>query len=174
MTVYEKQEIHLECEFELPNLESTWYKDNTEIKYALGLDRCFVKTIGTVHQLVVLDAKLDDYGKYSCAAKLNKTNCDVKVLETPVEVVKQLENQEVVEKQTAVFSCTLNRPRLRISWFKNNLKLAENERIQFEQEGKVYKLIINNSQLDDISTYKIRVEDGPESSAQLNVKGTFK
>ena len=174
VTVYEKNEIHLECEFEIANLDSIWYKDNTDIKYALGVERCYAKTIGRVHQLVVLEARLDDYGKYSCAAKLNRTNCEVKVLETPVEVVKPLENQEVVEKQTAVFQCTLNKPRLKVTWYKNNIKLAENDRIKYEQEGKVYKLIINNSQLEDKASYKIKIEDGPESNAaKLNVIGKF-
>ena len=117
---------------------------------------------------------MEDIGSYSCTVKLSKTNCNVKVLEPRVEVIKPLENQEVVEKQTATFSCTLSKPRLKVSWFKNDKKLSENDRIQFEQEGKIYRLIIGNAQLDDKATYKIKFEEDAESSAQLIVKGKIK
>ena len=117
---------------------------------------------------------MEDIGSYSCTVKLSKTNCNVKVLEPRVEVIKPLENQEVVEKQTATFSCTLSKPRLKVLWFKNDKKLSENDRIQFEQEGKIYRLIIGNAQLDDKATYKIKFEDDAESSAKLNVKGKIR
>lgn len=171
VTVYEKQEILLECEFSDPNLEAVWCKDNIDVKYAIGLDRCNKKVNGTVHQLVILESKLDDLGVYSCTAKLAKTQCNVKVLEKPIEVIKPLEDQEVVEKQTAVFSCTLSKPRLKVAWYKNGAKIKETDRIQFAQEGKVYKLIINNAELDDKAKYTIKFEEDCESSAKLNVKG---
>lgn len=117
---------------------------------------------------------MEDIGSYSCTVKLSKTSCNVKVLEPRVEVIKPLENQEVVEKQTATFSCTLSKPRLKVSWFKNDKKLSENDRIQFEQEGKIYRLIIGNAQLDDKATFKIKFEDDAESSAKLNVKGKIR
>ena len=161
----------LECEFSVPNLEAVWCKDNMDIKYAIGLDRCSKKVNGTLYQLIVSDSTLEDTGCYSCLVKLAKTSCNVKVMERPVEVVKPLTDQEVVEKQTATFSCTLSRPRLKVSWYKNNVKLSEDGRIEFAVEGKVYKLIINNAQLDDKATYKIKFEDDAESNAKLTVKG---
>ena len=163
----------LECEFSVPNLEAVWSKDNMDVKYALGLERCNKKVNGTVYQLIVSDSTLEDIGSYSCLVKLAKTSCNVKVRERPIEIVKPLTDQEVVEKQTATFSCTLSKPRLKVAWFKNNVKLSEDGRIEFAQEGKVYKLIINNAQLDDKATYKIKFEEEAESSAQLNVKGYF-
>jgi titin len=169
VSVFEKEEIHLECEFETPNLDAVWHKDNTDAKLMLGIDRCYSKVNGTVHYLTILGAKLDDMGSYSCTAKLSKTSCNVNVKETPVAVVKPLDNQEVVEKQTATFACTLNKPRLKVTWYRGDTKLTETDRIQFAQEGKVYKLMISNAQLDDKSSYGIKVDD-VESKAQLNVK----
>ena len=174
VTVHEKNEIVLECEFELPNLVAVWYKDDLDVKHALDSERCYPKISGTVHRLTIMDAKLDDFGKYSCSAKLSKTACRVQVLEAPAKVVKPMHNQEVIEKQTAVFDCTLSKPRLKVSWYRNDTKLSEDERIHFAQEGKVYKLIINDSQLEDKATYRIKYEEYgvlAESAAQLNVKG---
>jgi len=169
VSVFEKQEIHLECEFETPNLDAVWHLNGSDAKLMLGIDRCYSKVNGTVYHLTILDAKLDDFGEYSCTAKLSKTTCNVIVKETPVAVVKPLDNQEVVEKQTATFSCTLNKPRLQVAWYCGDKKLAQNDRIQFAQEGKLYKLIIANAQLEDKATYSIKVDDA-ESKAQLNVK----
>lgn len=170
VSVYEKQEIVLECEFNRANCEAIWHKDNIEVKYSLGLDRFSKKVIGTVHRLTIYEAKLDDAGSYSCTVKKTKTSCDVKVSEKPVEVMKMLEDQEVVEKQKATFVCTLSKPRLKVTWFKNDQKLSENSRVQFVQEGKIYKLVIENAQLEDRAVYKIKFEDEAESSAELFVK----
>ena len=82
-----------------------------------------------------------------------------------------LEDQVVTERQTATFVCTLSKPKLKVTWYKNNQKLNENDRIQFIQDGKNYKLVIDNSQLDDAATYKIKFGDDCESKAELIVKG---
>ena len=124
----------------------------------------------SVYSLVIPEAKLEDAGTYSCTVKLTKTSCVVKVAEKPVEVLKALEDEEVTEKQTATFVCTLSKPRLRVSWYKNDQKLTENRRVQFVQEGKVYKLVINDAQLDDADEYKIRFDEEGEVKAQLRVK----
>lgn len=170
VSVYEKQEIFLECSFNHPNSEPVWLKDNIDVKFSVGSDRFIKKCVENVYTLVIPEAKLEDCGTYSCTVKLAKTSCSVKVSEKPVEVVKMLEDQEVIEKQVATFSCTLSKPRLKVSWYKNDQKLSENKRIQFVQEGKVYKLVINDAQLDDAAEYKIKFDDGAESKAQLVVK----
>ena len=79
-TVYEKQELVLECEFNRPDVEAVWHKDNIEVKYSLGADRFSKKVNGTVHKLTVYEAKLEDAGAYSCYVKLTKPSCNVKVL----------------------------------------------------------------------------------------------
>jgi len=168
-TVAEKQEIRLECEFDRANIEALWLVNNVDVKYALGMDR-FKKIVnGGVYQLVVYEAKLDDAGRYSCTVKKTETNCAVKVTEQVVEVVKPLEDQEVVEKQTATFSCSLSKPRLNVTWFKNGVKLPENEKYQSVKEGKVYKLVIKNAALEDEDKYTIKYLDECESSADLRV-----
>lgn len=170
MTVYDKQEVVLECELSKPNADVVWQKDNVDVKYSLGLDRFNRKVNGNVYRLTIYSATLDDAGTYSCVLKQTKTSCEVKVLEKPVEVIKPLEDEEVAEKQTATFVCALSKPRMKVVWYKDDQKIKENDRVQFAQEGKIYKLIINNAQIEDRGTYKIKFEEA-ESSAQLSVKG---
>ncbi len=174
VTVFEKQQIVLECEYNQPNLEAVWQKDNIDIKYSIGLDRCNRKCNGTIYSLVIYESRFEDAGLYTCTLKHAKTSGEVKVLEKPVEVIKPLQDEEVVEKQTATFVCTLSKPRLKVTWLKNGKKINENDHFQFAQEGKVYKLMINNAQLDDADKYTIKFGEEAESTAELFVKGLFK
>jgi titin len=169
--VYEKQEIVLECEFSRPNVEANWQKGSMEIKYSLEPERYAKKCEGGVYRLTIFEAKLEDAGAYSCTVKTTKTSCDVKVLELLAEVMKPLEDQTVVEKQRATFTCTLSKPRLKVAWFKGATKITENKDIQFVQEGKVYKLVISNAKLDDAGQYTVKYENECESTAELTVKG---
>jgi len=168
-TVAEKQEIRLECEFDRANIDAVWLVNNVDVKYALGADRFRKSVNGGVYQLVVFEAKLDDAGKYSCTVKKTETSCQVKVTEQVVEVVRPLEDQEVVETQMATFTCTLSRPRLNVVWLKNGVKLPENDKYQAVKEGKVYKLVIKSACLDDEDTYTVRYAEECESSAGLRV-----
>jgi hypothetical protein len=172
VTVYEKQQISLECELSKPNGDAVWQKDGVDVKYSLGLDRYSKKVDGNVYKLVVYEAQLEDTANFACSLKQTKTTCEVKVLEKPVEVIKPLEDEEVVENQKATFVCVLSKPRLKVAWYKDGEKLKEGGRIQFAQEGKVYKLIIDGARPEDKGSYKIKFED-TESAADLHVKGTF-
>lgn len=168
-TVAEKQEIKLECEFDRANIDAVWMLNGVDVKYALGTDR-FKKIVnGGVYQLIVMEAKLDDMGTFSCTVKKTETSCNVKVTEQVVEVVKGLQDQEVVENQMATFTCTLSRPRLNVSWFKAGVKIVEGDKYQSVKEGKVYKLVVKNAQMDDEDKYTIKYADECELSASLTV-----
>ena len=80
VTVYEKEEIILECELSVANADAIWLKDGIDVKYALGLERFNKKSSGNSYRLTVFEAKLEDLGSYSCTVKLTKTACNVNVL----------------------------------------------------------------------------------------------
>lgn len=170
-TVFEKDEVKLECEFDRAGADATWTKDGVDVKYALGLDRFAKKSSGGVYTLVIPSASLEDGGKFACTVKKTETSCQVVVKEQPVQVVKGLEDQEVVENQAATFTCTLSRPRLDVTWLKNGKELREGDKYQMVKEGKVYKLVLKACQLEDEDKYTIKFQDDCESSANLAVRG---
>ena len=79
LSVYEKQEIVLECEFSKSNVDAVWQKDGLDIKYSFDSNRISKTVIGTVHKLVIYEAQLSDSSDYSCAVKRLRTSCNVKV-----------------------------------------------------------------------------------------------
>jgi hypothetical protein len=174
LTVYEKDEIILECEFNRPNVEAIWHKDNADIKYSLGNDRYSKKNNGNIYRLTIYEAKLEDAGSYSCTVKSSKTNCELKVLDN---VIKPLSDQKCTESETVKFEIHLNKdiPIENIHWYKDGIKLEngdEKGRIEIVSVGKIHSLYIKNSKLDDIGTYEVKTGN-IKSSANLKVKGNL-
>lgn len=172
LTVFEKDEIILECEFSRPNVEATWQKDNSDIKYSLENMRYNKKVDGNVYRLTIYEAKLEDAGTYSCVVKSTKTSCEVKVL---VNIEKGLSDQKCVEGDNVKFEIKLNRDlnKENILWYKDGIKLEdgdENGRIKFICDGKNHSLLINDAKIDDIAIYEVKLGN-VKSSANLKVKG---
>lgn len=174
VTVYEKDEIILECEFNRSNIEAIWQKDNADIKYSLGIDRYNKKFNGNVYRLTIYEAKLEDAGSYSCIVKSTKTSCEVKVLDN---IAKGLSDQRCTEGEDAKFEIKFNKDiKLEnITWFKDGVKLENGDdkgRIEIISDGKTNVLLIKNAKLDDVGNYEVKVGN-LKSSANLKVKGIF-
>lgn len=82
-----------------------------------------------------------------------------------------MEDQECIEKQSVALTCALSKPRLKVQWFKDDEEITENDRIRFAQEGKSYKLVIDNANLSDTGKYILKYNDEVETSCELSVKG---
>jgi hypothetical protein len=174
LTVYEKDEIVLECEFNRPNVEASWQKDNVDIKYSLGTERHNKKVNGNVYRLTIYEAKLEDAGSYSCTVKSTKTSCVVKVLDN---IAKGLSNQSCTEGDEVKFECLFNKEvkSENVIWYKDGVKVDHGDdkgRFQIISDGKTQTLVIKNAKLDDIGNYEIKIGN-LKSSATLKVKGKF-
>lgn len=62
---------------------------------------------------------------------------------------------------------------MQVKWNKNGQELKEDNRIKFESQGTVYKLVIKNAQLDDADQYIITLPTGEKSKAMLTVEGMY-
>lgn len=174
LTVYEKDEIILECEFNRPNVEAIWHKDNADIKYSLGNDRYNKKLNGNTYRLTIYEAKLEDAGSYSCTVKSSKTSCELKVLDN---VIKPLSDQKCTEGENVKFEIHINKdiPFESIFWYKDGIKLEngdEKGRIEIVSEGKIHSLYIKNAKLDDIGAYEVKTGN-IKSNGNLKVKGNL-
>lgn len=170
VTVYEKEDIVLDCECSKSNVQSQWHSNGMDIKFSIGLDRIEKSVVNSVHKVIIHEAALEDSGLFSCTFKGGvKTTCNVKVVERPVEVIEPLQDTVCTENQTIVLQCVLSKPRLKVEWFKDDAPLKENKHIQILSEGKTYKIVLNQTELDDIGRYKIKFKDEAETSCQLSV-----
>ena len=54
-----------------------------------------------------------------------------------MRIVKNLEDLEVTEKESAAFVCEISHDEVECHWFKGNTKLKAGDNIKMRQEGEV-------------------------------------
>ena len=90
-------------------------------------------------------------------------------VELPVEVLKPLSNQEVIEKQTTTFECEFSKPNQTAKWFQNGDEItADWGRFKSEVDGTVYRLIITATEMSDASKYRCVIKE-KQTSGKLTV-----
>lgn len=88
----------------------------------------------------------------------------------PPEFIKPLENQEVKEGETVIFTCELNIDNTTSKWFHEGREISDNKRYSIVSEGTIHRLIITDAILPDAGDITVKVED-KSSTAVLTVHG---
>ncbi|XP_066263583.1 obscurin-like [Branchiostoma lanceolatum] len=156
------------CEMSKPDIEATWYRGEEKIKAG---EKYEMEREGCVHRLLIRGIRLDDASSYTCANKDNKTTAALVVDALPLEIVRDLEDVEVWEKETATFAIEMNHEGREVEWYKKGGKCEKSDTVDMKSEGYKYYLVIQDCQLSDMGTVKFQ-SDRQKSSATLLVKGT--
>ncbi|OWK11577.1 hypothetical protein Celaphus_00002898 [Cervus elaphus hippelaphus] len=162
----EKEKVALDCELSRPNVDVRWLKDSVELRAS--------KTMGMVAQgacrsLVIYRCELGDQGVYVCDAHDAQSSASLKVQGRNVQIVRPLEDVEVVEKEGATFSCEVSHDEVPAQWFWEDSKLRPSDNVRIRQEGRTYILIYRRVLVEDAGEIKF-VAGNAESRAQLRVK----
>nr|XP_025844503.1 obscurin [Vulpes vulpes] len=162
----EKDMVTLECELSRPNVDVRWLKDGVELRVG--------KTVGMVAQgacrsLIIYRCELGDQGVYVCDARDTQSSASLKVQGRKVQIVRPLEDVEVMEKEGATFSCEVSLDEVPAEWFWEGSKLRPSDNVRIRQEGRTHTLIYRRVLVEDAGEIKFVVETA-ESRAQLRVK----
>uniref|UniRef100_A0A480NF45 Obscurin n=1 Tax=Sus scrofa TaxID=9823 RepID=A0A480NF45_PIG len=162
----EKDKVILDCELSRPNVDVRWLKDGVELRLS--------KTVGMVAQgscrsLIIYRCELGDQGVYMCDAHDAQTSASLKVQGRNVQIVRPLEDVEVMEKEGATFSCEVSHDEVPAHWFREGIKLRPTDNVRIRQEGRTYTLIYRRVLVGDAGEIKF-VAENAESRAQLRVK----
>lgn len=90
--------------------------------------------------------------------------------EEPLEFTKPLASIEVTEGQSIFLECTISKPGLTPTWYKNGVKVTASETITLTSDGNNHSLTIDRAQLTDQAEYTVKV-DGKSSKAEVKVIG---
>uniref|UniRef100_M3XPN1 non-specific serine/threonine protein kinase n=1 Tax=Mustela putorius furo TaxID=9669 RepID=M3XPN1_MUSPF len=166
MVATEKDKVTLECELSRPNVDVRWLKDGVELRVG--------KTVGMVAQgacrsLIIYRCELGDQGVYVCDAHDAQSSASLKVQGRKVQIVRPLEDVEVMEKEGATFSCEVSLDEVPAQWFWEGTKLRPSDNVRTRQEGRKYTLIFRKVLAEDAGEIKF-VAENAESRAQLRVK----
>ncbi|XP_070426092.1 obscurin isoform X23 [Equus przewalskii] len=162
----EKDKVTLECELSRPNVDVRWLKDGVELRVG--------KTVGVMAQgacrsLIIYRCELGDQGVYVCDAHDAQSSASLKVQGRNVQIVRPLEDVEVMEKEGASFSCEVSHDEVPAQWFREGSKLRPSDNVRIRQEGRTYILVYRRVLAEDAGEIKF-VAENAESRAQLRVK----
>ncbi|XP_062951332.1 obscurin isoform X22 [Cynocephalus volans] len=161
-----KEKVTLECELSRPNVDVRWLKDGVELRVGKTVG---IKAQGSCRSLIIHRCELGDQGVYVCDAGDAQSSASVKVQGRNIQIVRPLEDVEVMEKEGATFSCEISHDEVPAQWFREGSKLHPSDNVRIRQEGRTYILIYRRVLVEDAGEIKF-VAENEESRAQLRVK----
>ncbi|CAF3878648.1 unnamed protein product, partial [Adineta steineri] len=150
----------LECEINKRNVQSRWYKDQSEIypndQYQFEIDN-------KIQRLIITRVELNDTATYDCVCRQEKTSGKLTVKELPYEFIRPLdESVTIVEKQQLVLECETNKPlqdNLAV-WTRNGQPLTHSplDGILIKTLDKVHTLTIYECKMKDDGQYQCTIK----------------
>ncbi|XP_047393930.1 obscurin [Sciurus carolinensis] len=162
----QKEKVTLECELSRPNADVRWLKDGVELRSGKTMG---IVTQGTCRSLVIYRCEVGDQGVYVCDTGEAQSSASLKVQGRSVQIVRPLEDVEVMEKEGASFSCEVSHDEVPGQWFREGSKLRPTDTVRIRQEGRTYTLIYRRVLAEDAGEIKF-VAENAESRAHLRVK----
>ncbi|XP_057696690.1 obscurin isoform X1 [Corythoichthys intestinalis] len=169
----EESSVTLHCELTKPGVPVEWRKD---AQLLIEGAKYLMKQEGRVCEMLITDLMLKDAGEYSCSVGTAVTSADIKVRALPITFKQEIQNLEVKEGDSGVFSCELSKPGASVDWRKGRVILKPGYKYEMKQEGNFTKLFVNNVEESDAGKYTCKTKDS-QSTAELTVKAppiTFK
>ncbi|XP_021244944.1 obscurin isoform X10 [Numida meleagris] len=164
-TALERHSVILSCDFRPSPKVVKWFKGHTPIepseKYKIKRDKYSA-------ELKILKLKPDDAGVYKCKAGIAETEATLTVEARNVEVTKHLQDVEIEEESSAVFSCELSHDDEDVEWFLNGTLLYTNNFNDIKNVGNCYTLTMKQVKPEDAGTVTMK-SDKVSESARLKV-----
>ncbi|XP_052419981.1 obscurin [Carassius gibelio] len=137
--VKENRSVTLSCEFCPSPRVVRWFKGRTPLfasnKYTMKREKNRV-------EMTIMGVKAADSGEYRCLAGGSEARGRVSVEVKRLKIIRHLEQVEVEEDGTAVFSCELNHESPSVQWLLNDRVLYTNYINKIQNSGKAYSLIL--------------------------------
>ncbi|XP_067109219.1 obscurin [Osmerus mordax] len=162
----EKDKVTFECEVSKTSAEVKWFKGDTELKPGKTIG---IHSQGRKRSMIIHKCSQEDQGTYVCRTADDNTSAKLTVHAREITIVKNLEDLEVTEKESAAFVCEISHDEVECHWFKGNTKLKAGDNIKMRQEGKTYVLLFKSVTVEDASEIKFAAEK-VSSTANLKVK----
>uniref|UniRef100_A0A8V1A9E9 non-specific serine/threonine protein kinase n=1 Tax=Gallus gallus TaxID=9031 RepID=A0A8V1A9E9_CHICK len=164
-TALERHSVILSCDFRPSPKVVKWFKGHTPIepseKYKIKRDKHSA-------ELKILKLKPDDAGVYKCKAGIAETEATLTVEARNVEVTKHLQDVEIEEESSAIFSCELSHDDEDVEWFLNGTLLYTNNYNDIKNVGNCYTLTMKQVKPEDAGTVTMK-SDKVSESARLKV-----
>ncbi|XP_062424696.1 obscurin isoform X3 [Rhea pennata] len=158
--VLERHSVVLSCDFKPSPKVVKWFKDHTAIEPS---EKYKIKQEKHSAELKILKVKPEDAGVYMCRAGNAETKAVLTVEARNVEIIKHLQDVEIEEESSAVFSCELSHDDEDVEWFLNGTLLYTNNFNDIKSVGNCYTLIMKQVKPEDAGTVTMKSDKVSES-----------
>ncbi|XP_071275375.1 obscurin [Agelaius tricolor] len=159
-TVLERHSVILSCDFRPSPKHVRWFKGQELIEPS---EKYKIKRDEYSAELKILKVKPEDAGVYKCKAGIAETEATLSVEARNVEVLKHLQDVEVEEDSSAVFSCELSHDDEDVEWFLNGTLLYTNNFNDIKNVGKCYMLTMKQVKPEDAGTVTMKSDKVSET-----------
>ncbi|XP_051524815.1 obscurin [Myxocyprinus asiaticus] len=137
--VKENGSVTLSCDFCPSPRVVRWFKGRTPL---FASNKHTMKREKNRVEMTIQGVKAIDSGEYRCLAGGSETRGRVNVEVKRLKIIRHLDQVEVEEDGTAVFSCELNYESPSVQWLLNDRVMHTNHINKIQNFGKVYSLIL--------------------------------
>uniref|UniRef100_A0A8D0F1L4 Obscurin n=1 Tax=Strix occidentalis caurina TaxID=311401 RepID=A0A8D0F1L4_STROC len=159
-TALERHSVILSCDFRPSPKVVKWFKGHTLIESS---EKYKIKREQHSAELKILKVKPEDAGVYKCRAGNAETEATLTVEARNVEVLKHLQDVEIEEESSAVFSCELSHDDEDVEWFLNGTLLYTNNFNDIRNVHNCYTLTMKQVKPEDAGTVTMKSDKVSES-----------
>ncbi|CAL9696167.1 unnamed protein product [Knipowitschia caucasica] len=158
------------CSFEvtlnLAYIEGVWCRDGLLLK---SRPNCRISTHGKRHSLTLTRASLADAGLLQFQANGVQSSCKLSVRARDIQITKELEDVDIVERQQVTFLCEVNQVDVEARWYRNDCRIRAGDNIKIRHQGKTHILILKSVRPEHAGKIQFTAER-VSSYATLTVK----
>ncbi|XP_047011820.2 obscurin isoform X9 [Ictalurus punctatus] len=147
---FERETASFEVELTHTNVEGMWLKDGNRLK---GNNHWRMTTKGRVHSLTISNLTLEDTGTYTFSTENARSSARLAVKETPVSILKKLEDSTFTEGTGATLECELSKYNVTVKWIKNGEEIKPGKNHRIYSMGRKCFLQIVRCELGDSGVY---------------------
>ncbi|XP_049426226.1 obscurin-like protein 1a [Epinephelus fuscoguttatus] len=147
---FERETASFEVELSHTDVEGIWQKDGIRVK---PNNQWRVSTNGLIHGLTLSNLTLEDTGTIVFSAEGVRTTARLTVNETPVSILKALEDVRVEEEFPVTLECEFSRQNIDVRWLKNGKELKPGKNCRIYSMGRKKFCQIMECACADSGTY---------------------
>ncbi|KAL2081273.1 hypothetical protein ACEWY4_023126 [Coilia grayii] len=147
---FERETASFEVELSHCNVEGAWQKDGVPLKQS---SRWRMSCKGRVHGLTISSLTLEDTGTYTFSTENARTAARLTVKETPVTILKKLEDGKYAEASAVTMECELSRHTMEVKWTKDGVELKPGKNHRIYSMGRKRFLQILRCEMEDSGVY---------------------
>uniref|UniRef100_A0A8B9H1J2 Obscurin-like protein 1 n=1 Tax=Astyanax mexicanus TaxID=7994 RepID=A0A8B9H1J2_ASTMX len=160
LQTFERETASFEVELSHSNVEGAWQKDGSRLK---SNNHYRMTAKGRIHSLTISNLSLEDSGAYTFSAENARSSARLTVKETPVSILKKLEDSRYPEGTGVTLECELSRHNVDVKWTKNGVELKPGKNHRIYSMGRKRFLQILKCELGDSGVYVCDAGDATTS-----------